>query len=42
MTNKQARAILINAAKNVLGSRCKDEPHDLYYALELAIDALEG
>lgn len=41
MTNKQARAILINAAENVLGSRCEDEPLDLYYALELAIDALD-
>ena len=41
MTNKQARAILINAAENVLGEHCRDEPHDLYYALELAIDALD-
>ena len=41
MTNKQARAILIELAENVLADRYEDEPLDLYYALELAIDALD-
>lgn len=42
MTNKQARAILIELAENVLADRYEDEPLDLYYALEMATDALEA